>query len=136
MQTIHKRMSDLGVFYMRKKVLIAEDQNDIRQMMKLMLELNGFEAIEAVDGFDAVEKAYKHHPDLVLMDIAMPLLDGLGATRAIRQFDDDSEVPIVAVTAYGEFYRQKAMDAGCTDVIGKPMQFENLKATIDGYMIP
>ena len=121
---------------MRKKVLIAEDQNDIRQMMKLMLELNGFEAIEAVDGFDAVEKAYKHHPDLVLMDIAMPLLDGLGATRAIRQFDDDSEVPIVAVTAYGEFYRQKAMDAGCTDVIGKPMQFENLKATIDGYMIP
>lgn len=103
-------------------------------MMKLMLEINGYETIEATDGFEAVEKAYKFHPDLVLMDIAMPLLDGLEATKAIRQFDRDADVPIVAVTAYGDYYKEKALDAGCTDVIGKPLPFEHLKATIDSYI--
>lgn len=119
---------------MGKKVLIAEDQNDIRQMMKMMLEIYGYEAIEAKDGFDAVEKAYKFQPDLVLMDIAMPLLDGLGATKAIRQFEKNSDVPIVAVTAYGDFYKDKALKAGCTDVICKPLPFEHLKAKIDSYL--
>jgi len=119
---------------MGKRVLIAEDQNDIRQMMKLMLEIRGYETIEATDGFDAVEKAYKFHPDLVLMDIAMPLLDGLGATKAIRQFDRDADVPIVAVTAYGDFYKKQALDAGCTDVLSKPLSFDQLEATIDGYI--
>ncbi len=119
---------------MGKRVLIAEDQNDIRQMMKLMLEINGYETIEATDGFEAVEKTYKFHPDLVLMDIAMPLLDGLSATKAIRQFDDNADVPIIAVTAYGDYYKEQALDAGCTDVIAKPMPFEHLKATIDSYI--
>ncbi|MEJ7847866.1 MAG: response regulator [Pyrinomonadaceae bacterium] len=102
---------------MSKRVLIAEDQNDIRQMMKLMLEIHGYETIEATDGFEAVEKAYKFNPDLILMDLAMPLLDGIGATKAIRQFDKDADVPIVAVTAYGDFYKEKALNAGCTDVL-------------------
>lgn len=121
---------------MRKKVLIAEDQNDIRRMMKVMLELNGYEAIEAVDGLDAVEKTYEFQPDLVLMDLAMPILGGIDATKAIRQFDHNPNIPIVAVTAYGDFYKQKALDAGCTDVIGKPMPFESFKATIDSYLYP
>ena len=68
---------------MRKKVLIAEDQNDIRRMMKVMLEINGYEAIEAVDGLDAVEKTYEFQPDLVLMDLAMPILGGIDATKAL-----------------------------------------------------
>ncbi|MDQ3221528.1 MAG: response regulator [Acidobacteriota bacterium] len=121
---------------MRKKVLIAEDQNDIRRMMKVMLELHGYEAIEAIDGLDAVEKTYQFNPDLVLMDLAMPVLGGIDATKAIRHFDHNSNVPIVALTAYGDFYKQKAIDAGCTDVIGKPMVFESFKATIDSYLYP
>lgn len=105
-------------------------------MMKLMLEIHGYETIEATDGFDAVEKAYKFRPDLVLMDIAMPLLNGLDATKAIRQFDENYDIPIVAVTAYGDYYKEKALDAGCTDVIAKPLPFEHLKATIDSYLNP
>lgn len=103
-------------------------------MMKLMLEIHGYETIEASDGFEAVEKAYKFQPDLVLMDIAMPLLDGIGATKAIRQFEHNAEIPIVAVTAYGDYYKEKALNAGCTDVIAKPLPFEHLKATIDSYI--
>ncbi len=120
---------------MAAKVLIAEDYDDIRRMMKIMLELYGYEAIEATDGYDAVEKTYKFEPDVILMDISMPVLDGLDATRAIRNFEGgSSDVPILAVTAYGEFYREKALDAGCTAVIPKPLHFEELKATIDKYL--
>jgi len=119
---------------MRKKVLIAEDHKDIREMMKFMLELNGYEAIEASDGYEAVQKTFRYRPDLVLMDISMPVLDGLDATKAIRQFDVDADVPIVAVTAHGDFYRQKAMDAGCTGIMGKPLEFENFESTISHYI--
>lgn len=116
------------------KVLIADDYDDIRDMMKFLLELHGYEAIVAADGYDAVEKTYKHRPDMILMDLSMPLLDGLGATRAIRQFEGASDIPIVAVTAYGDFYKDRALAAGFTDVITKPMQFDDIKKIIDGYL--
>lgn len=117
------------------KVLIAEDYDDIRRMMKIMLELYGFEAIEASDGYDAVEKTYKYEPDVILMDISMPILDGLDATRAIRKFEGKpAHVPILAVTAYGDFYKEKALAAGCTAVIPKPLHFDDLKETIETYL--
>ena len=119
---------------MSKKVLVAEDYDDIRKMMKIMLELYGYEAVEARDGYEAVEKAAKFKPDMVLMDISMPVLDGLNATRAIRQFEEGSDIPIVAVTAYGDFYKDKALDAGCTDVISKPLHFEQLQPIIERYI--
>jgi len=119
---------------MAKKVLIAEDYDDVRRMMKIMLELYGYEALEASDGYEAVEKTAKFKPDVVLMDISMPVLDGLNATRAIRQFDDGASIPILAVTAYGDFYKDKAIDAGCNAVISKPLHFENLQPIIEQYI--
>jgi len=119
---------------MAKKVLIAEDYDDVRRMMKIMLELYGYETLEASDGYEAVEKAAKFKPDVVLMDISMPVLDGLNATRAIRQFDEGANIPILAVTAYGDFYKEKAIDAGCTDVIPKPLHFEQLQPIIERYI--
>ena len=119
---------------MTKRVLIADDYDDTRRMMRYMLETRGYEAIEAADGIDAVEKAYKYHPDMILMDIAMPMLDGLKATEAIRQFDDDPDIPIVALTAYDDFYEERALAAGCNEVIGKPFEFEELEETLDYYL--
>ena len=119
---------------MTKRVLIADDYDDTRRMMKYMLETRGYEAIEAADGIDAVEKAHKYHPDMILMDIAMPMLDGLKATEAIRQFDDDPDIPIVALTAYDDFYEERALAAGCNEVIGKPFEFEELEETLDYYL--
>lgn len=119
---------------MVKLVLIADDYDDTRRMMRYMLETRGYEAIEAADGIDAVEKAHKYHPDMILMDIAMPMLDGLKATEAIRQFDDDPDIPIVALTAYDDFYEERALAAGCNEVIGKPFEFEELEETLDYYL--
>jgi two-component system cell cycle response regulator/two-component system cell cycle response regulator DivK len=119
---------------MGKRVLIAEDYTDIRRMMKIMLELYGYEALEASDGYEAVEKTAQFHPDMILMDISMPVLDGLSATKAIRQFADSRDIPILAVTAYGDFYAKKAIDAGCTAVIPKPLHFDELKPLLDHYL--
>src|SRR5215470_9903523 len=111
---------------MRKRVLVAEDFDDVRGMMKAFLEHQGFDVLEAADGYEAVEKAVSARPDLILMDIAMPVMDGIQATTAIRQHDELAEVPIVAVTAYADFYHDRARDVGCNDVIQKPIDFSRL----------
>src|SRR6476620_5764068 len=110
-----------------KRVLLAEDETDLRKMMKILLELHGYDVIEAADGYEAVEKAVEEEPDLILMDIAMPVMDGIDSTRTIRRHEGLRNVPIVAVTAYGDFYSQRARKAGCDDVIQKPIDFSRLK---------
>lgn len=119
---------------MNKKILVAEDQTDIRKMMKILLELHGFDVIEAADGYEAVEKAVDESPDLILMDMAMPVMDGLDSSRAIRRHEALHDVPIVAVTAFGEFYADRAHEAGCTDILQKPIDFTRLKPIVEHYM--
>lgn len=119
---------------MNKKILVVEDQADIRKMMKILLELHGFDVIEAADGYEAVEKAVDEPPDLILMDMAMPVMDGLDSSRAIRLHDALADVPIVAVTAFGEFYAERAQAAGCTDILQKPIDFTRLKPIVDHYI--
>src|SRR5688500_14278502 len=87
-----------------KRVLVVEDEKDLRKMMKILLELHGFDVIEAADGYEAVEKAVDESPDLIFMDIAMPVMSGIDSTRTIRLHKELDEVPIVAVTAYRDFY--------------------------------
>ena len=119
---------------MNKKVLVVEDQADIRRMMKILLELHGYDVIEAADGYEAVEKALEQDPDLIFMDMAMPVLDGLDSTRAIRKHEELDDVPIIAVTAFGEFYADRALNAGCTDVLQKPIDFGRLKPIVESYV--
>jgi two-component system, cell cycle response regulator DivK len=119
---------------MRKRVLVAEDFDDVRGMMKAFLEHQGFDVLEAADGYEAVEKAVSGRPDLILMDIAMPVMDGIQATTAIRQHDELAEVPIVAVTAYADFYHDRARDVGCNDVIQKPIDFNRLDPIVRSYV--
>ena len=109
-----------------KRVLIVEDQPDVRAMMKIILRINGYDVIEAWDGYEAVKLALDERPDIILMDMAMPVLDGLGATRAIRQNEELAGMPILCVTAYGDFYTERAKDAGCDEVIQKPVNFDDL----------
>ncbi len=115
-------------------VLVAEDNEDVRTMMKYLLETYGYQVTEASDGYEAVEMAVKAKPDLILMDIAMPVLDGVQAVLAIRQHEDLAEVPIVALTAFGEYYATKALEAGCNDVIQKPLDFEHLQPLLNRYV--
>ena len=118
-----------------KRVLLVEDETDLRKMMKILLELHGYDVLEAADGYEAVEKAVSEEPDLILMDIAMPVMDGIDSARTIRRHEDLRSIPIVAVTAYGDFYSQRARNAGCTDVIQKPIDFGQLKPMMERYMV-
>jgi CheY-like chemotaxis protein len=119
---------------MQKKILIAEDYADIRLMMKLLVRGYGYEVIEASDGYEAVEKVKKHHPDLILMDLSMPVMNGLTATEIIRSLEDMDKIPIIAVTAYGNTYYTKAMRAGCTEVLNKPLDFGSLEPFLSQYL--
>lgn len=122
---------------MPKKVLIVEDYDDARSFMKLLLETNGYQVIEATDGIEALDK-YKHQrPDIVLMDISLPVVDGLTATRAIRELEgNSSDLPIIAVTAFGKFYYKQAIEAGCNELIDKPVDFDTIESVLNNYLAP
>lgn len=119
---------------MQKRVLIAEDNNDVREMMTLMIEMYGYQPLEAENGAAAVEKTRQYHPDLILMDIMMPEMDGIEATEIIRRSEEFARLPIVAVTAYDSSYHQKAIDAGCNAVLPKPVDFDKLKPVLFKYL--
>jgi CheY-like chemotaxis protein len=119
---------------MSRRVLIADDFEDTRRLTKLILEKYGYEVEEARDGFEAVKKAVEHHPDIILMDIAMPVMDGIQATQAIRQHPELSDIPILAITAYGDFYSERARDAGCNDVVQKPLEITQLTPIVHKYI--
>ncbi len=119
---------------MSKKVLIVEDYEDTRNFMKFLLEGYGYKVFEATDGREAVESVKKDFPDLVLMDMAMPQMDGLTATRIIRTCDGASKLPIIAVSAHGESYYRKAIEAGCDDLINKPLDFDKLDTILHHYL--
>ena len=117
-----------------KKVLIVEDYDDTRDLMKFLVESYGYQVIEAADGIEAVDKVKSLHPDLILMDISLPVVDGLTATKVIREFDTAAKLPIIAVTAFGKAYYEKAIAAGCNDLIPKPLDFDTLEPIINQYL--
>lgn len=119
---------------MAKKVLVVEDYDDAREFMKFLLEAYGYQVIEAADGIEAVDRVKQQHPDLVLMDISLPIVDGLTATRAIREFDGKTKLPIIAVTAFGKNYYKRAIEAGCNDLIDKPIDFDVLEPILHQYL--
>lgn len=119
---------------MAKKILIAEDYADTRSFMKFLIESYGYQTLEATDGEEAVKSVQQEQPDLILMDLSMPVMDGLAATRVIRGFDGMNNLPIIAVTAYGESYYRQAMEAGCDDLINKPLDFATLEPVLNLYL--
>ena len=119
---------------MNKKVLIVEDYEDTRDFMRFLIESYGYDVIEAADGIEAIDRVKQMNPDLVLMDISLPMVDGLTATRAIREFENETKVPIIAVTAFGKSFYKKAIEAGCNDLIDKPVDFNALEPIINRYL--
>jgi len=120
---------------MQKKVLVVEDYDDTRIFMKFLLEGYGYEVFEASNGEQAVETTREQHPDLILMDISMPIMDGLTATKLIRESGNGfSKTPIVAITAFGESYYKRAVEAGCNDLIKKPLDFDKLEPVLKEYL--
>jgi CheY-like chemotaxis protein len=112
-------------------ILLVEDFDDTRLMMKLWLMKQGYRVIEAENGEDAIALAGQHHLDLIIMDMMMPGLNGLDATRRIREYQSLRRTPIVAVSAYGaDEYRAKAIAAGCDEYVSTPFEPDALGALI------
>ena len=112
-------------------ILIADDEDDIRQLMAQLLAGEGYRVVEARDGAEAVEAAARHAPRLILMDIAMPGVDGLSAVWRIRGQPGLATVPIVIVSAYDTYdLRAEAAGAGCNGYLVKPLEVEKLKALV------
>ena len=114
------------------RILIVEDNEENRDALTRRLERRGFEVLIAVDGNAGVEKAKSEKPDLILMDMNMPELDGWEATRQIKAEPSLRDVPVIALTAHamtGD--RERALEAGCTDYHTKPIEFPKLLAQIE-----
>lgn len=112
-------------------VLLVEDTEDNRFMMRRLLEMSGYEVVEATNGEEAVKLAQSERPQLILMDLSLPVIDGLAATRAIRKLDGFAEVPIVAVSAHATSdFQAEALAAGCNSYITKPIDFSELEVLL------
>ena len=120
---------------MSKRILVVEDQEDNRQIIRDLLSATDYEIIEAESGEQALEAVAKQRPDLILMDIQLPGIDGYEATRRIKADPALRSIPIIAVTSYalsGE--EQKARAAGCDEYVPKPYSPRQLLAKIRQYL--
>jgi CheY-like chemotaxis protein len=113
------------------RVLLVEDTEDNRFMMRTLLEMSGYRVAEATNGAEAVRTAEHEKPEIILMDLSLPLVDGLAATRRIRELPDLRNVPIIAVSAHDTAdFHAEALAAGCDAYITKPIDFTELEDLI------
>lgn len=117
-------------------VLIVEDIDDARLLMRLQLEQLGYLVIEAENGEKALEVAEREHPDIILMDLSLPVVDGIAAAENIRATDGLNGVPIIAVTAHQETdFREGAKAAGFDAYVTKPIDIKSLDDLIKGLLV-
>lgn len=119
------------------KILLVEDNEMNRDMLSRRLVRNGHEVAIAIDGQQGVDMALSQLPDLILMDMSLPVIDGWEATRRVRANDATRRIPVIALTAHamaGD--REKAMDAGCDDYDTKPVEITRLLDKIEALLVP
>lgn len=118
-----------------RTILVVDDFEDTRLLLRTWLQRRGFRVVEAEDGIEAIKRATTEAPDLIIMDMEMPQLDGLSATRRIRELQGLSKIPIVAVSAYGaDQFRDLALEAGCDEYVSTPFEPKALEGIIRSLM--
>ena len=118
-----------------KKILIVDDNQDSRKLAGKKLKNVGYQMIEAADGEDALEKAVAENPDLILMDISIPKIDGYEVTRRLKSQVSFKNTPIIALTAHAmKGDKEKAMESGCEGYISKPIDIHELPNQIKSYL--
>lgn len=117
------------------RILLVEDNEMNRDMLSRRLQRRGYEVLIAVDGEQGVVEAQTHSPDLILMDMSLPILDGWEATRRLKEAPETRSIPVIALTAHAmSGDRDKAMEAGCDDFDTKPVEFERLLSKIEAML--
>jgi two-component system, cell cycle response regulator DivK len=121
----------------QRTILVVDDFDDTRLLLRTWLERRGFRVVEAENGIQAINQAETESPDLIIMDMQMPQLDGLSATRQIRNLESMNSVPIVAVSAYGaDQFREQALAAGCNEYVSTPFEPATLEGIIRDLVHP
>jgi DNA-binding response OmpR family regulator len=121
----------------KKKILLVDDSSTVLLMERMILSKSEFEVITAKDGLEGVEKARAERPDLILMDVVMPRMDGFEACRQLRKESDTSGIPIIIVTTRGELASVEAGYAsGCNDYVTKPIDGIELLTKVRGCLAP
>lgn len=116
-------------------ILLVEDTEDNRQMMRKLLEMSGYRVLEATNGQEAVQVTSEKQPELILMDLSLPIIDGLAATRLIRNLPDGDHLPIIAVSAHDTAdFHADALAAGCDAYITKPINYPELEEVVGRLM--
>ena len=117
---------------MKNRVLLVDDDESNRDMLSRRLQHRGYQVVTAVDGRDALEKARHEGPDLILMDVTLPVLDGLAATRELKSTPGLRDIPVIVLTAHtGPEDRDRARAAGCDDYDTKPIEFARLEGKME-----
>ena len=117
------------------KILLVEDKELNRDMLGRRLGKKGFEVVIAVDGQEALDQTRAHHPDLILMDMSLPVLDGWEATRRLKADPETAPIPVIALTAHAmSGDREKAIQAGCNDYDTKPIELSRLLGKIEALL--
>jgi len=116
-------------------ILLVEDTEDNRQMMRKLLEMSGYRVVEATNGEEAVKVTKEKRPRLILMDLSLPIIDGLAATRLIRTLPNGRHLPIIAVSAHDTAdFHAEALAAGCDAYITKPIDYPELEELVEQLM--
>lgn len=120
---------------MIKTILVVDDNHDNRTIIAQMLKISGYQTICATDGLHALELAASEMPDLILMDLAMPKLDGWGATERLKADPGLSHVPVIAVTGHVTHNEiSRAIRVGCADYLAKPIDYETMILKVRTYI--
>ncbi len=120
---------------MTKMILIVEDEPKNMTLIRDLLQVSGYSTIEATDGKQGVELAKRSNPDLVLMDIQMPVMDGLEATRILKEDATTSNIPVLALTSYAmKGDEERILQAGCDGSLAKPFDIKDLLKRVAEYL--
>ena len=115
----------------RKKILLVDDSSTVLLMERMILSKNDYDVVTARDGVEGVEKARSEHPDLILMDVVMPRMDGFEAVRQLRQEEETREIPVIMVTTRGELSSvENGYASGCNEYVTKPINGLELLAKV------
>ena len=119
----------------RRRILVVEDNQLSLALLKQLLGAHGYEILETSEGLEAIDIARDEQPDLILMDIGLPDICGLDATRLLKQDEQTKAIPIIAVTALATpEYEKKSLESGCDAYIAKPITLDNLLRTIESFL--
>ncbi len=115
---------------MPASILIAEDYDDNRELLRILLSAAGYQVLEAKNGLECVHMAKEHAPDLIMIDLSMPVLDGWGVFQELKADAVTTKIPCMALTAHAEKDRERALETGFSAYVSKPFRSEELLATI------